>query len=213
MKFTAQEEYGLRCILSLARTSGSAGCPDGGAPAGGAREQAAAPRVAHAEAADVTVAEIAALEGISIQYAGKLFRILGKSGLLESVRGRKGGYRLSRPATAITVAEILAALGGTIYSEVTCERYVGDRDSCVHTTDCSIRSLWSGLQHLVDEVLSRLTLAELIGNEQHTAQWIQVRSQDIAILPRLQPRNAPERTSVGAHGLRGAASTEATRAP
>jgi Rrf2 family protein len=130
----------------------------------------------------LTVAEVAQREGISVQYASKLFRILGKAGLLESARGCKGGYRLARPAAQITVGEILAVLGGVIYEPETCERYPGDRKFCVHTNDCSIRSLWSGLQHIVDQVLSKVTLNELVGNEQTMGQWIQVHAEDIHLL-------------------------------
>jgi Rrf2 family protein len=151
MKLTAQEEYGLRCILTLAR----------------------AELPAPAEARSFTTQEIAAQEGLSVQYTGKLIRILGRSGLIESVRGRKGGYRLSRPAEAISVAETLAALGGKIYEPGTCGRYTGDRKFCVHSNDCSIRSLWSGLQIMIDGVLSQTSLRDLVRNEKTMAQHLQ----------------------------------------
>jgi Rrf2 family protein len=160
MKFTAQEEYGLRCVLVLAR----------------ARSEDADVETAH------TVAEIAESEGISVQYVSKLFRVLGKAAVVESVRGCKGGYRLARSAQEITVAEILFALGGAIYEKDTCERFTGDRMFCVHTSDCSIRSLWSGLQHMVARVLSRVTLSELVGGERSMMQWIQVHTEDIGVL-------------------------------
>ena len=149
MKFSAQEEYGLRCILSLCRAEVQAETPPGGSPD---------PRC-------LTTHEIAEREGLSLQYTGKLIRILGRAGLIESVRGRKGGYRLARPAGRISVAETLAALGGKIYEAGTCGRFTGDRSFCVHTNDCSIRSLWAGLQIMIDSVLSRTTLRDLIASE------------------------------------------------
>jgi Rrf2 family protein len=150
MKLTSQEEYGLRLILSLARAA---------LPAAGA-------------GGSLTVQDIARREGLSVPYAGKLIRFLGRAGLVESVRGRKGGYRLARPAESISVAEALAALGGKIYEAGTCERYTGDRRFCVHTNDCSIRSLWSGIQLLIDGVLSRTTLRDLIQTEKTMSQVI-----------------------------------------
>jgi Rrf2 family protein len=151
MKLTSQEEYGLRCILSLAR----------------ALLPGAGPGL---EGTSLTVQDIARREGLSVPYAGKLIRLLGRAGLVESVRGRKGGYRLARPPESISVAQALAALGGKIYEAGTCDRYTGDRRFCVHTNDCSIRSLWSGIQILIDGVLSRTTLHDLIQTEKTMAR-------------------------------------------
>lgn len=148
MKFTAPEEYGLRCILCLVRQE------------------------AQDAATVLTTSEIAAREGLSEQYVGKLFRILAKSGLVKSVRGRRGGYRLARPAAEIHVAETLAALGGKLYQPQLCERYTGNQVFCVHTNDCSIRSLWVGLQFLIDQVLCRTTLRDLVCSEKTMSAWM-----------------------------------------
>ena len=171
MKLTSQEEYGLRCILSLAR----AALP----PAGGASSP---------EGAFLTLHDIAKKEGLSVPYAGKLIRLLGRAGLVESVRGCKGGYRLARPSESISVAEALAALGGKIYEAGTCERYTGDRRFCVHTNDCSIRSLWSGIQILIDEVLSRTTLHDLVQTEKTMGQVIGAAEVGVLAGPRSMSR-------------------------
>jgi Rrf2 family protein len=165
MKFTAQEEYGLRCILNLARLAP----PEGEGQAGEERSGAFGP--------SLTVAEIARKEGLTVQYAGKLIRILGRAGILRSERGRKGGYRLARPAEKISVAEVLQVLGGRIYAPRMCERYRGDRASCVHTNDCAIRSLWSGLQLMIDQVLARTSLRDLVLSEKNMAEWMQSRTE------------------------------------
>ena len=75
MRFTAQEEYGLRCILKLARAANEAR----GNPAYSGK------RLPPAGLPSLTVSDIAQSEGLSEQYAGKLFRILSKSALVESV--------------------------------------------------------------------------------------------------------------------------------
>ena len=151
MKFTAQEEYGLRCILCLVR---------------GYSAQ-------DADSAFMTVGTIAEAEGLSTQYAGKLFRILAKAELVESVRGCKGGYKLTRPPERISVGEVLTTLGGKFYEPKICERYVGDRKFCVHTNGCSIRSLWGGLQVILDAVLSSTNLLDLVGSEKPMTEWVQ----------------------------------------
>ena len=144
MILTSQEEYGLRCALTLARAQ-QAGHP--GSPGDGA----------------LTLGQIASAEGMTSPYAGKLLRVLVQSGLIESTRGRSGGYSLTRPAAEIPVSAVLHGLGGKIYDGEICSTAPGGL--CVHNNDCAIRSLWMGLQQLVDGYLSRTTLADLIGDE------------------------------------------------
>ena len=139
MKFTAQEEYGLRCLLQIGRRG----------PGG-----------------SLTIPEIAAAEGLSIPYVAKLVRILRQGGLLKSIRGQSGGYTLARAPEQIVAGEVLALLGGRLFESEYCERFPGVSDICTHTVDCSIRSLWRGVQQEVDQVLGRTTLRDLLGNEQ-----------------------------------------------
>ncbi len=147
MKFTAQEEYGLRCLIGLARSTA-------------------------AEQDFQTVSSIAAAEGLSVQYAGKLFRILARADLVESVRGCKGGYRLRLPPEEISVGAVLAALGGKMYEPQLCDRFRGDRQFCVHSSECSVRSLWSGLQLVLDAILDRTSVADLLASEKSVADWM-----------------------------------------
>jgi Rrf2 family protein len=144
MILTAQEEFGLRCALSLSREQLHPGAGERGA---------------------LTLGQIAGREGLTPPYAGKILRVLVQAGLVESTRGRSGGYRLKRAASCITVAEVLQALGGKVYDGEICQKIPGDVGLCVHNTDCSVRSLLSGLQSIIDEYLSRTTLADLVTNE------------------------------------------------
>ncbi len=169
MKLTAQVEYGLRCILSLAREARAASMRT--------------PQIS--EKPLLTAGEIAESEGISVEYAAKLIRILRRPGLVESTRGPKGGYYLARPPDQINVCDVLAALGGRIYEPELCDRYTGHRRFCVHDSDCAIRSLWAGLQHIIDDVLSKVTLNELVGTEQTMAEWIQDHSSNVEFPPEL----------------------------
>ena len=142
MKVSAQEEYGLRCILQLARRQRtSRGTP-------------------------LTLAEMARDEGLTVAYVAKLIRQLRTAGLVKSVLGRTGGYTLHRDAEEVSVGEVLGALGGKLYDTNYCKRYTGDLVSCIHMGDCSIRSLWGVIETLLEQVLGDTMLADLIGTEQ-----------------------------------------------
>ena len=135
MKITAQEEYGVRCLLQIGRRG-----PE----------------------ASLTIPEIARAEGLSNPYVAKLMRVLRRGGLVKSERGQAGGYRLARPLNRITVAEALAVLGGRLYAPEFCQQHPGSEAVCAHSTDCSIRFLWRSVQQVVDQVLSKATLEDLL---------------------------------------------------
>ena len=138
MKISAQEEYGLRCLLQLAK-----------APQGQV----------------VSVKEIAAKEGLSSANVEKLLRILAKSGLVHSVRGLKGGYVLNRPAASITLGEVVRGLGTVESTNHICSVFTGNKDACVHFSDCGIRSVWSGLTTYIQQFLDQTTLASILDKE------------------------------------------------
>ena len=144
MKVSAQEEYGLRCLLQLARL--------------GAGEF-------------LTLGQIAAREGISQANAGKVLWLLNKAGLVNSTRGTKGGYTLSRPAREIRLSEIIKVLDEDVLASH-CKSYAGVLDTCVHTGDCGIRPVIVGLHEIVRKALSGITLAQLIGTEAMVDQTI-----------------------------------------
>jgi Rrf2 family protein len=145
MKFTSQEEYGLRCLLRIARQGDSA---------------------------SFTIPEISQAEGITIPYAAKLMRILRQGGFVKSARGQAGGYTLSRPPDQIVVGQALAALGGRLFEPDFCDQHTGAATVCTHSVDCSIRSLWHAVQLVVDQVLGKTTLMDLIRNEREMSTWV-----------------------------------------
>ena len=137
MKISAQEEYGLRCLVQLANLR---------------------------DGESLTLPQIAALEGISTANAGKLMWLLNKAGFVNSTRGTKGGYFLARPASEIRLSEIIRVLDQDVLSKH-CESYTGVLDSCVHNGDCGIRPVIVGLHEIVENALSQITLAQLVGSE------------------------------------------------
>ena len=109
MQLLAQEEYGLRCLLELARHDTK-------------------PR---------TIQQIASAEGLSPDYAAKLLRELRRGGLVESTRGAAGGYRLARSADTITAWDAVAA--GTFGMNVVwINRYGQRRERLTHDPDVEV---------------------------------------------------------------------------
>lgn len=137
MKISAQEEFGLRCLVQLAQlTSGES----------------------------LTLAQIATREGISQANAGKVMWLLNQGGFVQSTRGTKGGYTLSRAAELIRLSEVIKVLDADEIGNH-CQHYAGVQETCVHTGDCGIRPVIVGLHEIIAEALSNITLAQLVGEE------------------------------------------------
>lgn len=129
------EEYGLRCMVALAR-KGTAG--------------------------QLSISEIAQLEGLSIPYASKLLSSLRKIGLVESVRGRKGGFCISREPGKISLLDVLVGLGGPLIDPEHCQRFSGQLDECIHYDNCNVHYLLGGLAGYIADFLTHATLQDLI---------------------------------------------------
>ncbi|HZY89249.1 MAG TPA: Rrf2 family transcriptional regulator [Gemmataceae bacterium] len=141
MKITAQEEYGLRCLLRLARAPGDE---------------------------PLTIPEVAAAEQLSVPYVAKLLSVLRQAGLIESVRGRAGGYRLAKAPAEVRLGAVMRALGEPLFEETAyCERHASPEAGgvCVHQGGCSLRALWQTLEGWVRRVLDQVTLADLLQSE------------------------------------------------
>ncbi len=144
MRLTAQEEYGLRCLLQVAREPGGF----------------------------LTITEIAGREGLSAPYVAKLMRVLREAGLVESIRGQKGGFRLALRPDQVNLGHVLRCLDGSLYSKDFCKRYTGIEESCAHDSDCSVRALWTVLDHAVQQVLMKMSLKSLLCHEEELDFWV-----------------------------------------
>ena len=115
--------------------------------------------------ASLSIPEISRAEGLSIPNVAKLMRLLRIGGFVVSARGQAGGYTLAKPACEIPISRVMDALGGKIYSEAFCRRHAGLSQICVHDADCSLRSLWAALQRLMEGVLDKISLEDLLHTE------------------------------------------------
>jgi Rrf2 family iron-sulfur cluster assembly transcriptional regulator len=138
MKITALEEYGLRCMILLAKRG---------------------------PGESLTLPELAKLERLSLPYAGKLLMILRKGKLVSASRGRSGGYLLSKSPDSITIKEIFQALGDGIYTPNHCTKFTGEMDACVHTDDCSVRSIWKSFDNFFGAFLEKISLSDVASNK------------------------------------------------
>ncbi|MCK6606231.1 MAG: Rrf2 family transcriptional regulator [Ignavibacteriaceae bacterium] len=151
MKFSAQEEYGLRCLLRIAKADSENG---------------------------LTIPEISALEGLSQANTAKILRILRLGGFIESERGQLGGYKLRMKPEEIIISDVLNQLGGKLFDNSFCTDYSGTENICTHDINCSVRSLWRIIQNVLDSVLSRTTLRDLTGSENHVSDFLQNLSEE-----------------------------------
>ena len=139
MKFSSTEEYGIRCLIRIAKF--------------------------HAVGKTLTIPEISRAEGISQHNTAKILRQLRLGGFLESERGQSGGYSLTKEPEEIKIDEVLKVLGGRLFDSSFCDSHSGVSDICTHTIDCSVRSLWKIIQEAVDTVVKDMTLKDLVGTE------------------------------------------------
>jgi Rrf2 family protein len=146
MKITAQEEYGLRILLRVA------GCKD---------------------ADGMSIPQLSEAEGITSHYVAKLTRILRMEGFINSTPGYKGGYILAKPAKEIIINDVLKSLGGALYDKKFCGTHTGSLKLCVNSVDCSSRSLWKMIQFTVDQLLDKITLADLVNQEKESGKVLE----------------------------------------
>jgi len=136
MHFSAQEAYGLRCVLQLAKNHG--------------REA-------------VTARQISELEFISLDYVHKLLGILKRKGLIVSTRGIKGGFRLRQEPAEITVCDVLHLLSSELDSNGHCVKFARKNPKACHgAKECELKPFLDEIFRFYQRFSSRVTLQDLI---------------------------------------------------
>lgn len=138
MRFTTKTEYGLVALLYMTR------------------------RIYEREV--FTVKEIVQNERFSMTYIQQIFHILCEADIVRAHHGRQGGYSLARPASQITLKDIVEALEGGTF-EVFCEPDVRKEIVCTHFQMCGVKPIWQRTKNLLDDFLSSVTLEMLAGEE------------------------------------------------
>lgn len=117
----------------------------------------------------------------------KLMRLLRLGGIVTSVRGQAGGYTLAQTADRISVGSVMDVLGGRFFSPKFCDRHSGLGKVCTHATDCALRVLWTTVQEVLDGVLRKITLKDLLCGESDMSRLLESAS-GIQIHPLLREK-------------------------
>ncbi|MGV3580988.1 MAG: Fe-S cluster assembly transcription factor [Methylophilus sp.] len=109
----------------------------------------------------VTLAGISDRQGISLSYLEQLFSRLRKNGLVTSVRGPGGGYRIAKPHSDISVSNIITAV-----DELIDATQCGGNENCHDEGRCMTHDLWTALNGKILEYLSGISLADMVEMQQ-----------------------------------------------
>ena len=115
----------------------------------------------HIDEGYIPLQTIAKRQGISEKYLESILAVLSKAGLLDAVRGKGGGYRLSKPAKEYTAFEVLSLTEGTLAPVTWLER----GQQCENAGNCRTLPLWQGLDQVIAAYLCSYTLADLTREE------------------------------------------------
>lgn len=123
----------------------------------------------------VAARELADVERLPADYVEQILLRLRRAGLVESVRGAKGGYLLARQPSAISVRDVMSASEHQTF-EINCETRQVDADRCSPGSTCSIRPVWHALQQRVDDLLAGISLADLMKEELQVQELVGISS-------------------------------------
>ena len=107
--------------------------------------------------------EVAARQDSSEKYLENILKVLVQNGFLEGLRGKGGGYRLTRSPDQYTVAEILLLTEGSL-APVSC--LTPGAPACERMANCRTYTMWKGLNDLIADYFGKITLADLAAPEQ-----------------------------------------------
>jgi len=145
MQISSRTEYGLRCLLLLAR-----------------------------EGTDqpLSISQIAARERLPRHYAQQILLKLRHAGLVKSVRGTQGGFALAKTPADISIGAIVRVLEGAPLQD-TCDHF-NRRSDCGHLENCSIRPVWQMISQRLWETLDSIQLHHLITDEKTVGHTLAV---------------------------------------
>jgi len=106
----------------------------------------------------LSASELAERAGLEVPTVSKLLKPLAQAGLVEGFRGANGGYRLARPANAISLIEIVEAMEGPV-GMTECSVHGGN---CGIEDQCGVRANWRRINDVVAEALRSVTLAQML---------------------------------------------------
>lgn len=136
MKYTTKTEYGMNCLVYMAR---------------------------HGGLQPITIKEIAAAEKYSPTYIEKILQNLRAAKIVAAQHGNHGGYILAKRPDEITFKEVIEALEGHTF-DVFCEPQTRDQIVCTHYCGCGVKPVWQKAKNLLDNYFASVTLEMILNN-------------------------------------------------
>jgi len=113
----------------------------------------------HADDGYVSLTRISERQGISVKYLEAIIAMLNKAGMVESLRGKEGGYKLTKKPEEYTVASIIKLTERSI-APVSC---LGtESNDCERAYQCLTLPMWAKLKEIIDQYLESITLKDLL---------------------------------------------------
>ncbi len=117
----------------------------------------------------ITLMDIANRQDISEKYLESIVAILSKNGLVNSLRGKGGGYKLARMPESYTLESILELTEGSL-APVSCLEK--QPNSCPKTSECKTLHVWQGLDKVIRDYLNGITIADLMTQEDASNHYV-----------------------------------------
>lgn len=106
----------------------------------------------------IPLKEIAARQGVSEKYLENILSVLVRNDMLSGMRGKGGGYRLTRPAETYSVGDILRLTEGSL-APVSCLE--GGKGGCERAAECTTIGMWQSLDKMIGEYVDGISIADL----------------------------------------------------
>ena len=144
MKLSTKGRYGLRALIDLAVFS---------------------------EKEVVSISSISSRENISVSYLEQLVAKLKKAGLVVSIRGAGGGYKLAKQARDISVGDVLRALEGNL-DAVECPG-IKDDSGCLIADSCVTKFVWEKINNSITNAVDEISIEQLVQESKKVQQGCQ----------------------------------------
>jgi Rrf2 family transcriptional regulator, cysteine metabolism repressor len=119
----------------------------------------------------ISLGEIASAEHLPLPYLEQIIAPLRVAGVVEATRGMRGGYRLARHPSQVSVGEVVRWLEGPI-ALVDCTTEGYQAGACEREAGCTSRGVWKQVSDAINNVLNTLTLADLLAGEEPLSQQL-----------------------------------------
>ena len=123
----------------------------------------------HTDGKPISLPEIAVRQNISLSYLEQLFSRLKKNGLVESIKGPGGGYRLSKGADDIVISDVIQAVEENLETTA-----CNGKSNCHNNQQCLSHNLWEDLGTEIKNFLSDVTLQQVIAKNNNSIKEIKL---------------------------------------